>query len=74
MMFQIKEKGQQVELCQVFRFFDVDDDGFIMFEDLKRVMCVIGESLLEKELKDMFIKVDINKDSFVDMKGKVCNF
>lgn len=74
MMSQTKEKGQQAELRQAFRLFDADDDGFITFEDLKRVMRVTGESLSEKELKDMFTKADINKDSLVDMKGKVCNF
>ena len=74
MMSQTKEKGQQTELRQAFRLFDADDDGFITFEDLKRVMRVTGESLSDKELKDMFTKADINKDSLVDMKGKVCSF
>ena len=74
MMSQTKEKGQQAELRQAFRLFDADDDGFITFEDLKRVMRVTGESLSDKELKDMFTKADINKDSLVDMKGKVCSF
>ena len=73
MMSQSKAKGHQAELRQAFRLFDSDDDGFITFEDLKRVMRVTGENLSDRELKDMFTKADINRDNLVDMKGKNCS-
>ena len=71
MMSQTKEKGHQAELRQAFRLFDSDGDGFITFDDLKRVMRNCGESLSETELKNMFTKADINRDNLVDMKGKL---
>lgn len=70
MMSQTKEKGHQAELRQAFRLFDSDGDGFITFDDLKRVMRNCGESLSDTELKNMFTKADINRDNLVDMKGK----
>ena len=70
MMSQTKEKGQQAEMRQAFKLFDSDGDGFITFDDLKRVMRNCGENLSEVELKNMFTKADINRDNLVDMKGK----
>ena len=70
MMSQTQEKHHETELRQAFRLFDSDDDGFITFEDLKRVMRNCGESLSDSELKKMFTKADVNQDNLVDLKGK----
>ena len=70
MMSQTQEKGHQTELRQAFKLFDSDSDGFITFDDLKRVMRNCGENLADSELKNMFIKADVNKDNLVDLKGK----
>ena len=70
MMSHTQEKGHQEELRQAFNLFDSDGDGFITFEDLKRVMRNCGENLSDTELKHMFTKADINRDNLVDLKGK----
>lgn len=70
MMSQTKEKNQQAEMRRAFRLFDSDGDGFITYDDLKRVMRNCGENLSESELKNMFTKADMNRDNLVDMKGK----
>ena len=72
MMSQTQEKHHHAELRQAFRLFDSDDDGFITFEDLKRVMRNCGESLSDSELKKMFTKADVNQDNLVDLRGKIC--
>ena len=69
MMFQTKQKSGELELRQAFRLFDADNDGFITFDDLKRVMRNCGENLSDSELKHMFTKADVNNDNRVDMKG-----
>ena len=70
MMSQTKQKTGELELRQAFRLFDADNDGFITFDDLKRVMRNCGENLSDSELKHMFTKADVNNDNRVDMKGK----
>ena len=70
MMSQTKQKSGEVELRQAFRLFDADGDGFITYDDLKRVMRNCGENLSDSELKLMFTKADVNNDNRVDMKGK----
>ena len=70
MMSQTKQKSGELELRQAFRLFDADNDGFITFDDLKRVMRNCGENLSDSELKHMFTKADVNNDNRVDMKGK----
>ena len=70
-MSQTQEKSHHSELKQAFRLFDSDDDGFITFEDLKRVMRICGENLSDSELKKMFTKADVDKDNLVNLKGKI---
>lgn len=70
MMSETKDKTHKAEIRLAFGLFDSDGDGFITFQDLKRVMRNCGESLSDSELKTMFTKADVNKDEKVDLKGK----
>ncbi|KAJ2446301.1 hypothetical protein GGF42_005735 [Coemansia sp. RSA 2424] len=69
-------KEQLIEFRKAFGAFDKDGDGFITETELAEAMTKLGEKLSAKELKEMFVEADANKDGtisyeeFVDMMMK----
>lgn len=54
------------ELCECFKAFDKNDDGFISEQELSEVMSKLGEKLSPEEIKDMMREADVNKDGQID--------
>ncbi|CEP10640.1 hypothetical protein [Parasitella parasitica] len=56
------------ELLACFQFFDQDHDGRISQKELEQVMIRFDTHLTPKELKEMMITADINRDGFIDFE------
>lgn len=67
---KLKAADGEEEMHHAFKVFDKNGDGFITFDELKRVMCSIGERLTDEEIEDMIKEADQNGDKKIDYKGK----
>jgi len=65
---KLKAADGEEEMYHAFKVFDKNDDGFITFDELKRVMCSIGERLTDEEIEDMIKEADLNGDKKIDYK------
>lgn len=55
-----------------FKKFDVNDDGFIISDELVFVMKIFGGKIyLKKEIDDMIKEVDVDVDGKVNYKGMI---
>lgn len=57
------------ELRAAFRVFDRDDNGYITSDELRFVMCELGEKLSEGDFSDLMEIMDINGDGCIDIEG-----
>ena len=57
-----------VSLKKLFSDFDLDSDGLITLEELKKAMLNFGKDVPDTELSAIFEKVDRNKDQRIDFK------
>ncbi|KAG2442655.1 hypothetical protein HXX76_002739 [Chlamydomonas incerta] len=57
---------QEEALREAFRMFDRDGNGFINTQELKHVMCNLGEALTEQEAEDMIKEADVDADQMVN--------
>ena len=64
----MQDIGEDVELSQGFKVFDVDGDGQISIEDLKAFMESIGEQFTEEELQDIMAEIDPIGDGLVNFQ------
>ena len=62
---KLQDSDREEEIRQAFNVFDVDSDGFISLEELKKVMISLGENLTTNELNSMI------KEADRDMDGKI---
>ena len=53
MITKMSEKDTASEIEKAFHLFDVDQDGWITFEDLKEVARELGETMTDEELVEM---------------------
>lgn len=53
-------------LKDAFRIFDKDDDGFISVEELRHIMQSLGEKMSDKELDEMVLEADSDKDGLIN--------
>jgi len=67
---KLKATDGEEEMHHAFKVFDKNSDGFITFDELKHVMCSIGERLTDEEIEDMIKEADLNGDKKIDYKGK----
>ncbi|XP_065201055.1 calmodulin-A-like [Planococcus citri] len=63
---KLKSTDKDHELHEAFRVFDKNGDGFITADELKNVMCNLGEKLSDEEIDDMIKEADLNGDGKVD--------
>ena len=52
-VFVQSEKDSATELENAFELFDLDKDGVISFDELKRVAEDLGEDMTDEELREM---------------------
>jgi calmodulin len=67
---KLKASDGEEEMHHAFKVFDKNGDGFITFDELKRVMNCIGERLTDEEIEDMIKEADLNGDKKIDYKGE----
>ena len=67
---QSKNLDYADELLEAFRVFDQDGDGFISAEELKFLMCNLGEKLTQEEVNEMIAEADTDGDGQVNYQGK----
>merc|ERR1719419_1189092 len=53
-------------LKEAFRIFDKDDDGFISVEELRNIMQNLGEKMSDKELDEMIVEADSDRDGLIN--------
>ena len=66
---QSKNLDYADELLEAFRVFDQDGDGFISAEELKFLMCNLGEKLTQEEVNEMIAEADTDGDGQVNYQG-----
>ena len=71
---QSKNLDYADELLEAFRVFDQDGDGFISAEELKFLMCNLGEKLTQEEVNEMIAEADTDGDGQVNYQGMVSQY
>ena len=66
MTARISEKNSREDLMRVFNLFDVDRQGEISVDNLRRVAQELGEEIDEKELAEIVQRADLNGNSQLD--------
>ena len=66
---QIKPLSAEDELKKTFDIFDIDGNGFISADEIKKTMENIGEPLTDDEVRDMIKAADRNGDGKIDING-----
>ncbi|XP_047541982.1 caltractin-like isoform X2 [Vanessa atalanta] len=56
------------DVMKSFRLFDVDDTGFISFENLKYVTQILGENLTDEEIEEMIDDADKDFDGYISVQ------
>ncbi|CAF0742053.1 unnamed protein product [Brachionus calyciflorus] len=64
---QVRPLSVEDELKKTFAIFDIDGNGFISEEEIKRTMQNIGENLTDAEVRDMIKAADKNGDGKIDI-------
>lgn len=59
------DKDSREDIQRVFNLFDVQNRGYISFEDLRRVSKELGETMTEAELREMIERADGDHDGNV---------
>ncbi|CAH2101397.1 unnamed protein product [Euphydryas editha] len=56
------------DIMKSFRLFDMDDTGFISFDNLKRVTQILGENLTDEEIEEMIDDADKDFDGYISVQ------
>ena len=59
---KIKDSDMEEEIRKVFRILNKDDNGFISFDELRRVLTNLGEKLSDEDVVEMIEEADLDKD------------
>jgi Ca2+-binding EF-hand superfamily protein len=62
----LNEKNIHDEMMRAFNMFDMDADGKIKFDNLKRIAAQLGEKISDDELREMIREADIDQDGAVN--------
>jgi len=61
-----KEPALEEQRREVFKFFDVDNKGYISVSDLRQAMTNLGEQLTKDDIRQMIEEVGIQEDRHVN--------
>lgn len=71
---QLKPLSAEEELRKTFNIFDIDGNGFISADEIKKTMAHLGENLTDEEVNDMIKAADKNGDGRIDLHGRIFYF
>ena len=71
---QLKPLSAEEELRKTFNIFDIDGNGYISADEIKKTMAHLGENLTDEEVNDMIKAADKNGDGKIDINGKIKKF
>lgn len=54
------------KIWNLFKYFDINNTGFITKENLKEVISREGRRMKNEELETMISEIDTNKDGMID--------
>ena len=60
-----KNPSLRAEIEKIFAFFDANNNGKVSWTELKIVANFLGEEMSDDELREMFVKADLDDDGFV---------
>ena len=66
MTARISDQNTREDLERVYKLFDLDRNGDIRLNDLKRVARELGEDISDEELSEIIQRADLDGD------GKLC--
>ena len=67
MLHQSLSADQRVELTQAFKQFDIDGDGSITVDELRRVLAALRVDVSEEEVARMMRAADLDGNGTVDL-------
>ncbi|XP_064292427.1 uncharacterized protein LOC135309845 [Plodia interpunctella] len=56
------------DIMKSFRLFDMDDNGLISFENIKKVTEILGTYLTDEEIEEMIDDADKDFDGFINVQ------
>lgn len=65
---KISENSTPEELERVYNLFDLDSEGNMTLEGLKKVSAEVGDNLSEEELKDVLARCDLDKNGKLSLE------
>ncbi|EFC50789.1 flagellar calmodulin [Naegleria gruberi] len=63
---KMKDTDNEEEIKEAFKVFDKDGNGFISAQELRHVMCNLGEKLTDEEVDEMIREADIDGDNQIN--------
>jgi calmodulin len=63
-----KDMEAESEIAQAFKKFDLDNDGYISSNELKRIMAQLGQHIKDEDINAMMHEADKNKDGVVSFE------
>jgi calmodulin len=70
---QVKPLNADEELQKTFNIFDIDGNGYISADEIKRTMENLGENLTDEEVNNMIKAADKNCMLFFSCLFQLCN-
>ncbi|XP_072941198.1 uncharacterized protein [Epargyreus clarus] len=67
-MRKVMAQDTEGDVMKSFRLFDMNDNGFISFENVKRVTEILGTYLTDEEIEEMIDDADKDFDGFVSVQ------
>ena len=59
----LNEDNNESEVIGAFNYFDINQDGKININEIKKVLTSLGDNMTEEEFDNIFKSVDINVDN-----------
>ncbi len=63
---ETRETHSKEEILSVFRAIDEKGNGYITADELRQIMCHLGEFLPEEEISEIICELDTNGDGQID--------
>ncbi|CAH0756823.1 unnamed protein product [Diatraea saccharalis] len=67
-MRKIMSLDSDGDIMKSFRLFDMDDSGYISFENVKRVTQILGTHLSDEEIEEMIDDADKDFDGYISVE------